>query len=146
MIKEIDRTSLYTAALVHSISWKESHCCFCSSDFIEAHTPERQQEYLKRKMNAGSRIFLLVVEEPVGIVSVTGNLIEDLYILPDQQNMGYGTRLLKFAVGECRGAPTLWILENNDKARRLYQKMGFKETGRIRACPSGLNEIELSMV
>jgi len=35
--------------------------------------------------------YMLVEEKPIGVVSVTKGLIEDLYILPDMQNMGYGT-------------------------------------------------------
>ena len=90
MIIAVDKTSLSEAATVHSIPWKKSHCSFCSASFIEQHTPERQREYLERKMNVGSKIFMLVEEMPIGIVSVTDSLIEDLYILPDKQNMGYG--------------------------------------------------------
>jgi GNAT superfamily N-acetyltransferase len=37
---------------------------------------------------------MLVEEKPIGVVSVTKGLIEDLYILPDMQNMGLGTKLL----------------------------------------------------
>ena len=88
---------------------------------------------------------MLVEEKPVGIVSVKENLIEDLYVLPDKQNMGYGTKLLQFAVGQCNGKPTLWILENNANAKRLYIKKGFQETGRIRTVAVGLDEIELSL-
>ena len=88
---------------------------------------------------------MLVEEKPVGIVSVKESLIEDLYVLPDKQNMGYGTKLLQFAVEQCNGKPILWILENNANAKRLYLKMGFQETGRIRTVADGLNEIELSL-
>ena len=109
------------------------------------HTPERQQEYLEGKLRCGSKVYMLVEERPVGIVSVKESLIEDLYVLPDKQNMGYGTKLLQFAVGQCIGKPTLWILENNANAKRLYQIMGFQETGRIRTVADGLNEIELSL-
>jgi len=96
-------------------------------------------------MLAGSRIYMLVEEKPVGVVSVTGSLIEDLYVLPDRQNMGYGTRLLRYAIGKCKGVPTLWILENNTRAERLYRKMGFRRTGRINPSPGGLKEIELAL-
>ena len=68
------------------------------------------------------------------------------YILPDKQKMGYGTKLLQFAVEQCTDTPTLWILENNTHAKRLYHKMGFQETGRIHAIADGLDEIELSYV
>lgn len=145
MITTVDRTNLLQAAMIHSISWKESHRSFCVPDFVEMHTPERQQEYMRKKMNCGSKFYMLVEDIPIGVVSVKGCLIEDLYILPDKQKMGYGTKLLQFAIEQCIGIPTLWILENNTNAKRLYHKMGFQETGRIHAITEGLDEIEFSL-
>ena len=49
MIVAVDETNLFQAAVIHSISWKESHRSFCAPDFIEMHTPERQQEYIRKK-------------------------------------------------------------------------------------------------
>ena len=88
---------------------------------------------------------MLVEEKPIGIVSVTKGLIEDLYILPDMQNMGHGTKLLLYAVGQCTDTPTLWILENNINAERLYRRIGFKETGRKNAITNKLDEIEFAL-
>ena len=145
MIITVDRTNLLQAAMIHSISWKESHRSFCVPDFVERHTPERQQEYRQNKINCGSKFYMLVEDMPVGVVSVKECLIEDLYILPDKQKMGYGTKLLQFAIEQCNGIPTLWILENNTNAKRLYHKMGFQETGRIHAITEELDEIELRL-
>ena len=142
MIIPVDETNLFQAASIHSISWKESHRAFCTPDFIELHTPDRQMEYLRKKMSCGTKLYMLVDEKPVGIVSVTGSLIEDLYIHPDMQNMGYGTKLLQYAIAQCADTPTLWILENNKRAERLYRRMGFKETGRKNLITHGLDEIE----
>ena len=136
---------LLQAATIHSISWKESHRAFCTPDFIETHTPDRQREYLRNKMNNGSKLYMLVEEKPIGVVSVTKGLIEDLYILPDMKNMGYGTKLLLYAVGQCTDTPTLWILENNINAERLYRRIGFKETGRKNAITNRLDEIEFAL-
>ena len=141
----VDNTNILQAAAIHSISWKESHRAFCAPDFIEKHTPERQREYLQDKMNSGAKVYMLVDEKPVGIVSVTGSLIEDLYVLPDMQNRGYGTKLLQFAMSLCTGIPVLWILENNTGAKRLYCRMGFQETGRRNAITNKLDEIELEL-
>ena len=145
MIVPVDEANLLEAALIHSVSWQDSHRSFCSPDFVALHTPERQRAYLREKMNAGSRVYMLVKDRPVGVVSVTGSLIEDLYILPDMQNKGYGTALLQFAIGQCPAAPTLWILENNFGAARLYRRMGFKETGRVNAITDRLAEIEFAL-
>ena len=143
MIIAVDTANITDAAKIHSISWQESHRSFCEPDFVEMHSPERQQEYILSKMNGASRFYMLVEDIPVGVVSVTENLIEDLYILPDKQNLGYGTKLLEFAIGKCTSDPTLWILENNTDAKRLYLRMGFKETGRANPITDELDEIEL---
>ena len=145
MIIHVDETNLLQAAAIHSTSWKESHRAFCTPDFIELHTPDRQREYLNRKRNSGTKIFMLVEEQPVGIVSVTNSLIEDLYVLPEMQNKGYGTKLLQYAVGQCAETPTLWILENNTGAEKLYRRMGFRETGRRNPIAEGLDEIEYTL-
>ena len=146
MIIAVDKTNLFQAAVIHSVSWKESHRSFCTLEFVEVHTPDRQQRYIQNKMKDGSKFYMLIDVVPIGIVSVKDNLIEDLYILPDKQNMGYGTKLLQFAVKQCTGIPTLWILENNTGAKRMYYKMGFQETGRIHAITDDLKEIELSCI
>ena len=145
MIIPVDEANILQAATIHSISWQESHRTFCTTDFVEMHTPERQQAYLMNKIKGRTKVYLLVDEEPVGIVSVTDNLIEDLYVLPDRQNMGYGTQLLQFAIDQCMGTPTLWILENNMNAARLYRRMGFEKTGNKKPITEGLDEIEYAL-
>ena len=145
MIIPVDEKNLCQAAAIHSISWQESHRGFCTPEFVGMHTPQRQREYLRDKMARGTRLYMLVDGEPAGIVSVTDSLIEDLYVLPDRQNSGCGTRLLQFAISQCADTPTLWILENNGGAARLYRRMGFRETGRRNAVTDGLDEIEFAL-
>lgn len=145
MIVPVDQENLKEAATVHSLAWQESHRSFCTPEFVNLHTPERQEGYLKSKMETGSKVYLLLEDKPVAIVSVTGSLIEDLYVLPEKQNQGYGTKLLLFAMEKCTGTPTLWILENNLGAKRLYERMGFSVTGKRNNITDGLDEIELEL-
>lgn len=144
MIVPVDQRNVLQAATVHSIAWIASHRSFCASDFVAVHTPERQRQYVLDKMRQGSRFFLLVDDLPVGVVSVNGCLIEDLYVLPEKQRQGYGTKLLQFAIEKCGGVSTLWILENNRNALRFYEKHGFRLTGRINRITDGLSELELA--
>ena len=127
MITPVDKTNIMQAAAIHAISWQASHRTFCAPDFVEKHTPERQLEYLQSKMKNGSKVYMLVDEKPVGIVSVTGSLIEDLYVLPDMQNRGYGTELLQFAIKQCTNTPALWILENNTARRDSITEWAFRK-------------------
>lgn len=145
MIIPVDSASLLEAAAIHSASWQESHRAFCTPEFVAAHTPERQADYLRQKMENGSKVYLLIEEEPAGIVSVTGSLIEDLYVLPEKQNRGYGTKLLRYAMAQCPDTPTLWILENNKNAERLYRRIGFVPTGKRNAITDRLDEIEFAL-
>ncbi len=141
-IIEVNESNVEEAATIHSISWQESHKAFCNSDFVALHTVERQKKYILDKMAAGSKFFMLVQKIVVGIVSVNKNIIEDLYILPVMQNKGFGSELLRFACAKCDGKPTLWILENNVNAARLYSRLGFKATGKRNFIAEKLDEIE----
>ena len=131
------------AAEIHSISWKESHRTFCSEEFIQAHTKERQKRYIEKEMECGKQFYIINENGAKGIVSVKDNLIENLYVLPMEQGKGYGTELLKYAEHLCKGIPTLWILSNNEKAKNLYRKMGYRFTGNTKTLNSELKELEM---
>ena len=68
MFQIVTEENIEEAALIHLLSWQESH----------------------------------------------HNLIENLYVIPDQQRKGYGEMLLNYVEEQCEGVPTLWILSNND--------------------------------
>jgi GNAT superfamily N-acetyltransferase len=143
MIVEVNESNIGQAASIHSESWMESHKSFCAADFVAQHTAGHQEAYLRKEMMAGKKVYMLVDGVPAGIVSVWENMIENLYVLPKKQHMGYGTKLLMFAMHECRGVPVLWILENNQKAYALYSKYGFVKTGKQNRLSDTLSEIEM---
>ena len=145
MIVPVDTKNIDIAAFIHSFSWQESHRLFCSSGFISLHTPDHQRVYLQEKIAHGSRLFMLVESDPIGIVAITESLIEDLYVLPRYQNHGCGTKLLQFAISQCDDIPSLWILENNVNAERFYRRNGFRPTGRKNSRNGRLKEIEFSL-
>ena len=143
MIVPVDDSNIAAAGAVHAESWRESHS-FCTPEFVAAHTAETQTEYLRREMDAGKALFLLLDPEPVGVVSVQEDLIENLYVLPEKQGRGYGSALVDFAAARCQGAPRLWVLNVNEKARRFYEARGFRETGERRELNHGLAELEMT--
>ena len=144
-IVQVDDTNLNAAAQVHSLSWKESHRLFCSADFIEKHNVKRQAMYLSSEMQKGKSIFMLIDEKPVGIVSVKDNLIENLYVLPNEQGKGYGSELLRFALCRCSGIPCLWVLDNNSVAIEFYLRRGFVFTGSRHQLSDNLAELEMRL-
>ena len=142
-ITKVDEGNIADAGRIHSESWKESHRSFCSAEFVKKHTPAAQADYLRREMNTGKTIYMLIDNYPVGIVSVDGSIIENLYVLPSEQRKGYGSQLLQYAIRHCTGTPCLWILNNNEGAYRLYCRYGFQETGRRKQLNDQLYEIEM---
>lgn len=143
MIVIVDESNLPDAGRIHSESWKESHRSFCSEGFVEKHTPEAQTDYLRQEIKNGKQAFMLIDGCPVGIVSIHGSLIENLYVLPQKQNRGYGEKLLRFAMGQCAGIPTLWVLNINEGAYRLYTRSGFEMTGNRKQLNEKLCELEM---
>ncbi len=146
MILPVTRWNIDQAALIHSESWKESHRELCSAEFLAAHTPERQKSYLESEAALGAQLYMLVDQKPVGIVSVQGCLIANLYVLPGEQNKGYGTQLLAFAVTKCQGPPSLWVLSSNQRAQKFYERNGFRPTGTVVQHTDTLRELEFRLV
>ena len=147
MIELVNSANIRQAAEVHAISWRESHRDICSEEFIAVHTTERQIEYLKSQMKKGAAIYLLSdAGKPVGIVSIRDDVVGDLYVLPDEQGRGYGTQLLHFAIERCAGTPTLWVLNQNQRAIRLYERNGFRLTGERKELSETLSELQMRLM
>lgn len=142
-IVKVTEENIFEAGKIHADSWRESHKDFCSEEVVARHTKNAQTEYLRSEQAKGKEVYMLIDSTPIGIVSVQNSLIENLYVLPSEQRKGYGTRLLQYAIHQCRGIPTLWILSNNKRARAFYKKHGFSESGNIKQRKNNLFEIEL---
>lgn len=146
MIVAVTKYNLFDAARIHALSWQASHKAFCTPEFIAEHTVQHQTAYLSHEMEQGKQVFMLIENEPVGIVSVWNDMIENLYVLPEEQRKGYGTKLLLFAMAQCGGTPSLWILENNRIACKLYAKHGFQKTGNVHALSETISEAEMKRI
>lgn len=63
-----------------------------------------------------------------GIIRISGDKIEKLFIEPQFQNQGIGAKLLDFAVSD-KKASWLWVLEYNTRGISFYERHGFLLTG-----------------
>lgn len=63
-----------------------------------------------------------------GIIRISGDEIEKLFIEPTFQSQGIGAELLHFAVSE-KNAAWLWVLEYNKRGIAFYERHGFSLTG-----------------
>ena len=82
---------------------------------------------------------LFVDEDELGFAAVTPPWLHGLYVLPEAWGTGVAARLLARAVdaigqaGERRAR--LWVLEENHRARRFYEKHGWYADGSTREVP-----------
>lgn len=75
--------------------------------------------------------FVLIKDgEIIGAVACYGNEIDDLIVNPNYQNQGYGKELLLWGMNYIRkqnNEPiTLHVAKWNQKATKLYEKVGFE--------------------
>jgi len=145
-ILQVNADNLIQAAEIHAISWRESHKDFCSPAFVAEHTTEQQARFLQKELDAGKKLFMLVDKKPMGIVSVDGSRIANLYVRPEEQRKGYGSKLLEHAISQCDGIPCLWILSNNHAARQMYEKRGFRPSGIRKYLSSAIFQYEMRLI
>lgn len=63
-----------------------------------------------------------------GIIRISGDEIEKLFVEPQFQSQGIGAKLLDFAIN-VKNAYWLWVLEYNKRGITFYQRHGFHLTG-----------------
>lgn len=77
-----------------------------------------------------------VVEDGLGLVALVahdGSTLRHLAVRPD--HWGAGLAREAFARAEAAGARRLWVLEANERARRLYESLGWRPSGTTQECP-----------
>ena len=127
MIVNVTFNNISDAANVYMDSWKESHKDICSKEFIEKHDLEYMKNYLSEKLKASYNIFIDYENDtPVGIIGINppDEEICLLYVSPEHQQNGYGTKLLYHAIKKCKN-PYIIVLDTNKKAVDFYTKRGF---------------------
>ncbi|GAB3120687.1 GNAT family N-acetyltransferase [Novispirillum itersonii] len=73
----------------------------------------------------------------VGFIALLDSLIGGLFVDPVFHRCGIGTRLIQHA-RSLRGTLSLGVYAQNEDARRLYGRLGFREVGRSPQDDAGL--------
>lgn len=93
-----------------------------------------------------------------GLIQLTyswddGNhLVKQLYVDPFFEGQGIGGKLIETAIAELRVDRAdhlgLWVLDENERAKKFYRKHGFYETGETQCVPEvpNSNVIEVKMI
>jgi GNAT superfamily N-acetyltransferase len=95
-----------------------------------------------------ARVVVANVEsEPVGFACVRGDWLLALYVVPEQWGTGVADALYGRALEIVRELGfahcNLWVLEENTRARRFYERRGWRENGRTQVVPLPPNPLEV---
>ena len=138
-----------TIAEVHVASWQHAYRGMLPSELLDGlSVPSRAQRWRRQLGDVqGPRTW--VAGEPVrGFVSVGPSRDDDadadtaelyaLYVHPAAWGRGLGSRLLTAALEVVDDPMTLWVLEANERARRFYERHGWRaEAGDARRRDAG---------
>lgn len=91
-----------------------------------------QREYFDRKFDPKGRQIIQIDGKDAGVIAIEEReeavFIALIEILPDYQNRGVGTNLLRHIIQTAHASNlpvTLHVLRVNAPARRLYERLGF---------------------
>ena len=73
-----------------------------------------------------------------GMIHINGDSIEELYVEPLLEGMGIGGKLIEFAKANYN-CYQLWVLDENERAKKFYKEHGFRETEETQSVPGTPN-------
>jgi GNAT superfamily N-acetyltransferase len=117
------------------------HTVSVSLPFVpHLHTPEEDAWWFGERLFALNEIWLAeAADGPDGYVAFRADFIEHLFVRPEKQGAGLGVTLLGMA-RENAAELTLWTFQQNLRARRFYERQGFRS---IRMTDGADNEEKL---
>lgn len=99
---------------------------------------------------ADPELTVLVAEEDgaaTGVAGCRADWLDGLYVVPASWGHGVGRALHDEVLDRLRRSGSsschLWVLERNDRARRFYERLGWRENGDTRVVPFPPNPIDV---
>lgn len=143
-IVKATRTDAEVVGYVHSTAWKQTYTDIFPAEYLKQDTPQKRADEFLSSFDVGNEYFILYEEDTaVGIIKMlkeTDDTCEmsAIYILDEYRNKGYGRQALVYLNEILKPKKLyLWVLKDNEKARRFYEKNGFDFTGKIREINRG---------
>ena len=131
-------------AFVHWRSWHEAYPGLVSQDYLDRLTLEKCEEMAFRWQGniivakEGDRVVGFVGYGDRGEAAPEIGEIFALYVLSEYYGKGVGLRLMQAGLEQLKDYPqiSLWVLKNNRRAIRFYEKCGFVPDGEEMISPA----------
>lgn len=147
-IMDLTKELASVASHIYAKSWKTAYKDIIPQKYLDELSLEHWTPFLE---NSPFQNFLLqdngvfvaasaIAKAREGIYDDYGEVVS-IYVLPDHFNKGYGTILFKHMIEKLQAMgfskTVLWVLEENQRARLFYEKMGFKANNDKKVCKIG---------
>ncbi len=136
---------------IHAKSWSFAYSDIVPKEIIDEHNARWPMIWNKMLANNNESHYVVILDSRIiGFLTIAVSRDDDLnksfyeiiglYLDPDFIGDGYGKQSMTWIKKEVKSRGydkiSLWVLEENSRARRFYEKSGFKADGKIK--PSGL--------
>lgn len=139
----------HAIATIHVTSWQKIYRGHIPDTILDNLSIKEREQKWRELIN--NKVIILVIEknnEIVGFASLCPSRDSDtdpkicgeisaVYLNPDVWHQGLGTKLCNYALSELEGMGfkevILWVLKENNQARKFYERMGFCNTGDTKA-------------
>jgi len=90
------------------------------------HTDEEDRVFIRGLL--GTHEVWVAVDDGriVGMASLSATMLDHIYVHPDAQGRGAGSALMHKAKERRPDGFTLWVFQQNEPARRFYERRGFR--------------------
>jgi GNAT superfamily N-acetyltransferase len=155
-VRDAVGTDAAGVAAVHVRSWQVGYRGLLPDDLLDGLSVEERTRAWRERLTAGGPdSFTLVADEDEGVLGFCTVLtpsrdagataataeIGALYVDPSRWRTGIGASLLSAAVRRLHDdgwdEATLWVFDENDRARSFYDRLGFAPDGATRRDEDG---------
>lgn len=96
----------------------------------ELHDEKEDRDWMARSVLPNATVRVAQAQgRPIGYLALSGNRLDQLYVVPAHQGRGVGSRLLAEAKILSPGGLRLHVFQRNHRARAFYEARGFTAIG-----------------
>lgn len=132
-------------ARVHTDGWKVAYKNIIPDHILDNISVEKRCSYFTEalKEKREETAVLIIDNQIIGFLTLGPNRDDDLdeshgeiwgiYLSPKHWGIGHGKTLMKWGIDQLNQKGykkiTLWVLQDNTKSRKFYERLGFQEDG-----------------
>ena len=148
VIRDAVKSDVTAIAHLHAESWRSAYRGILSEDFLENHAHSDRLAAWQERFSANPRkpMFVIVANDGKQLAgfacvfpdedAVFGSFLDNLHVAPRLTGQGIGRRLLSETAARLLTSGSgaglyLWVLEQNHRARRFYEKAGGVPAGSV---------------